>query len=120
MKDLSNILIEQSFTTVNWLTTFVIIQSLGFCYALGKETRFAEILEQKIISLMTIAAMVIVLVVCLTVVYLIFQNLISLAGIEVKENLHSTLRLQMWVRMVGIMVYGIFPIVLIFCTKILK
>jgi hypothetical protein len=120
MKDLSNILIEQSFTIVNWLTTFIIIQSLGFCYALGKEARFAEILEQKAISLMTIAGMLIVLVACLTVVYLIFQNLISLADTEVKENLHSSLILQMWVRIGGITVYGIFPIALILYTKILN
>ena len=111
---------EQSFLTVNWITNFIIIQGLAFCYALGEKERFAEKLDQKTLSLLIIAGIVIVLLFSLISVYLIFQNLISIAGIEENEKLQLALGLQMRVRMGAIFIYGIFPIILILYAKIFK
>lgn len=111
---------EQSFLTVNWITNFIIIQGLAFCYALGEKERFAEKLDQKTLSLLIIAGIVIVLLFSLISVYLIFQSLISIAGIEKNEKLQLALGLQMRVRMGAIFIYGIFPIILILYAKIFK
>jgi len=120
MSEVEKALLDQSYLVVNWLTTFIVLQSLAFCYALGKGDRFSNMLNNKKILLGTIVGMILVLISSLFIVSISFISIKDLLCDTKSEAVNFSINLQLWVRIIAVTIYGIIPVALLYFTKIRK
>lgn len=120
MDNAEEVLFDQLYLMVNWLTTFIILQSLAFCYALGKEERFSKILNNKNLLKLIIVGMAFILILSLLIMFVSFGNISDLLGNEKSNAITFSINLQLWVHVIAIVVYGIAPLALLYFTKMRK
>ncbi len=120
MEDYSKDLVQQCWNVINWVTVFIVIQGLMFCYAIGQNNTFSENLGIPRIFWGTIFSMVFVQTACIIIVHICFSHICELHNIGKDPAALKKLLFQKWLRLFAIILYGIFPLSLLITDKIFK
>lgn len=117
MENLNKTLAQHSWNIVNWVTVFIVIQSLGFCYALGQNSLFSENFNSRSVCIGTIIAMIIVQILCILILQKSFAHIYDLSDEKENNTLQKILKYQKTIRILAVVLYGNFPLALLMKIK---